>query len=65
MRIDFSSGLCNQQFVHFHFDKSGEGYRCSNDCPCGELKGTLGWEGWGAGSGGDQNIVSLLEKVMF
>lgn len=21
MRIDFPNGLCNQQFVHFHFDK--------------------------------------------
>lgn len=25
MRIDFSNGLCNQQFVHFHFDKKWRG----------------------------------------
>lgn len=44
--------------------KSGEGHRCSNDCPCGELKGTRGEEGWSGreGIGSDHNVV---RRVVF
>lgn len=48
----------------FIWIKSGEGRRCSNDCPNGELKGTQQQEQCGAvrGIGVDWSIMLLLGR---